>query len=60
MSAEYNKGYDAAIRAIEKNIREFSKTIWCIQLIFNGCDIDNYEGETDCLKLLESEILQHG
>ena len=54
---EYNRGYEDALRAIKINLEHFKKDVYSIELICEGCDIDRYEGESECEKLLFSEIL---
>lgn len=55
--SEYNRGYEDALRAIKINLEHFKKDIYSIEMIYEGCDIDRYEGESECEKLLFSEIL---
>lgn len=55
--SEYNRGYEDALRAIKVNLEYFKKNVWSIEMIYEGCDIDRYEGESECEKLLFSEIL---
>ena len=54
---EYNRGYEDALRAIKINLEHFKKDVYSIEMIYDGCDIDRYEGESACEKLLFSEIL---
>lgn len=54
---EYNRGYEDALRAIKINLEHFKKDVYSIEMIYEGCDIDRYEGESACEKLLFSEIL---
>ncbi|HCH9337331.1 TPA: hypothetical protein PNT39_004554 [Salmonella enterica] len=54
---EYNSGYEDALRAIKINLEHFKKDVYSIEMIYEGCDIDRYEGESACEKLLFSEIL---
>ena len=54
---EYNRGYEDALRAIKTNLEHFKKDVYSIEMIYEGCDIDRYEGESECEKLLFSEIL---
>lgn len=55
--SEYNRGYEDALRAIKVNLEHFKKDVYSIEMIYEGCDIDRYEGESECEKLLFSEIL---
>lgn len=55
--SEYNRGYEDALRAIKVNLEHFKKNVYSIEMIYEGCDIDRYEGESECEKLLFSEIL---
>ncbi|QXM18488.1 hypothetical protein Phab24_id042 [Acinetobacter phage Phab24] len=55
--SEYNRGYEDALRAIRVNLEHFKKDVYSIEMIYEGCDIDRYEGESECEKLLFSEIL---
>ena len=55
--SEYNRGYEDALRAIKINLEHFKKDVYSIEMIYEGCNIDRYEGESECEKLLFSEIL---
>ena len=55
--SEYNRGYEDALRAIKFNLEHFKKYVYSIEMLYEGCDIDRYEGESECEKLLFSEIL---
>lgn len=55
--SEYDRGYEDALRAIKVNLEHFKKDVYSIELISECCDIDRYEGESECEKLLFSEIL---
>lgn len=55
--SEYNRGYEDALMSIKVNLEHFKKDIYSIEMISEGCDIDRYEGESECEKLLFSEIL---
>lgn len=55
--SEYNRGYEDALRAIKVNLEHFKKNVWSIEMIYEGCSMDRYEGESECEKLLFSEIL---
>ena len=56
-SRGYQMGYDAALKAIGINLEHFSKTVYEIKLVYDGCDVDTFEGEYECMKLLKSCIL---
>lgn len=56
-TSEYNRGYEDALRAIKINLEHFKKDVWGIEMIYEGCSMDRYEGESECEKLLFSEIL---
>jgi hypothetical protein len=53
----YNKGYEDALRAIKINLEHFKKDVYSITMIYEGCDMDTYEGESECEKLLKENIL---
>ena len=55
--SDYDKGYEDALRSIRINLEHFKKNVWSISMIYDGCDIDKYYGESECEKLLKSEIL---
>ena len=55
--SDYNRGYEDALRAIRVNLEHFKKGVWSIEMIYEGCSMDRYEGESECEKLLFSEIL---
>lgn len=56
IASEYNRGYEDALRAIKINLENFKKDVYSIEMIYEGCDMDRYEGESECEKLLFSEI----
>lgn len=57
MEESYDRGYEDAIKAIKRNIEHFCKDIHKIEMIYEGCDIDTYEGESECTKFIKEQVL---
>lgn len=57
MEYSYDRGYEDAIKAIKRNVEHFCKDIHKIEMIYEGCDIDTYEGESECTKFIKEQVL---
>lgn len=55
--ADYNAGYREALNCIKRNLNHFKKDVHKIEMIYEGCDIDVYDGESKCERLLKEEIV---
>lgn len=53
----YNKGYEDALRSIKVNLEHFLKDVYSVEMIYEGCDIDRYEGESECSKFIKEQVL---
>lgn len=53
----YNTGYEDALKAVMRNLEQFCKDAHEIRMIYEGCDIDTYEGESECTKFITEQVL---
>lgn len=60
ISDAYNKGYEDALRSIKINLEHFLKDVYSVEMIYEGCDIDRYEGESECSKFIKKQVLGFG
>lgn len=49
---EYERGYEAALKQIKRNLEHMCKGIWSVEMCYDGMDLDRYEGESECYSFL--------
>ena len=53
---EYERGYEAALKQIKRNLEHMCKGMWSIDMCYEGMDLDDYEGESECYSFLLEEL----
>ena len=53
---EYERGYEAALKQIKRNLEHMCKGMWSIDMCYEGMDLDHYEGESECYSFLLEEL----
>ena len=53
---EYERGYDAALKQIKRNLEHMCKGMWSIDMCYEGMDLDRYVGESECYSFLLEEL----
>lgn len=53
---EYDRGYEAALKQIKRNLEHMCKEMWSIDMCYEGMDLDRYVGESECYSFLLEEL----
>lgn len=58
---EYERGYEAALKQIKRNLEHMCKGMWGVEMCYDGSpnnaeDLDCYEGESECYSFLLEEL----
>ena len=58
---EYERGYEAALKQIKRNLEHTCKGMRSVEVCYDGSpnnaeDLDRYEGESECYSLLLEEL----
>lgn len=53
---EYERGYEAALKQIKRNLEHTCKGMWSVEMCYEGMDLDRYEGESECYSFLLEEL----
>lgn len=58
---EYERGYEAALKQIKRNLEHTCKGMWSVEMCYDGSpnnaeDLDRYEGESECYSFLLEEL----
>lgn len=53
---EYERGYEAALKQIKRNLEYMCKGMWSVEMCYDGMDLDRYEGESECYSFLLEEL----
>lgn len=53
---EYDRGYEAALKQIKRNLEHMCKGMWSIDMCYEGMDLDRYVGESECYSFLLEEL----
>ena len=53
---EYERGYEAALKQIKRNLEHMCKGMWSVEMCYDGMDLDHYEGESECYSFLLEEL----
>ena len=53
---EYERGYEAALKQIKRNLEHTCKGVWSVEMCYEGMDLDRYEGESECYSFLLEEL----
>lgn len=53
---EYERGYEAALKQIKRNLEHMCKGMWSIDMCYEGMDLDRYVGESECYSFLLEEL----
>ena len=58
---EYERGYEAALKQIKRNLEHMCKGMWSVEMCYDGSpnnaeDLDRYEGESECYSFLLEEL----
>ena len=59
--SDYERGYEAALKQIKRNLEHMCKGMWSIEMCYDGSpnnaeDLDRYEGESECYSFLLEEL----
>ena len=55
-NSEYERGYEAALKQIKRNLEHMCKGMWSVEMCYEGMDLDRYEGESECYSFLLEEL----
>ena len=60
-TTEYERGYEAALKQIKRNLEHMCKGMWSVEMCYDGSpnnaeDLDRYEGESECYSFLLEEL----
>lgn len=53
---EYERGFEAALKQIKRNLEHMCKGMWSVEMCYEGIDLDRYEGEIECCSFLLEEL----
>lgn len=58
---DYERGYEAALKQIKRNLEHTCKGMWSVEMCYDGSpnnaeDLDRYEGESECYSFLLEEL----
>ena len=53
---EYERGYEAALKQIKRNLEHMCKGMWSVDMCYEGMDLDRYVGESECYTFLLEEL----
>ena len=61
LEEEYERGYEAALKQIKRNLEHMCKGMWSIEMCYDGSpnnaeDLDRYGGESECYSFLLEEL----